>query len=222
MIPFRAVGRSRGWSLALALALAAVLLLFGCVRLLKSKTTPSIYTLTPPENLAADAPEVDWQLSIEEPTAARAVDTDRIVLFSTPNKLQYFADSRWSDRAPRMVQLLLLESFENSGKIVGVERLLFGVRGDYSLRLDMRAFQAEYVQPDAPPRVAISFNFKLLLQPQSTILASRTFSRETAAPVNELDAVVTTFDAALREILIEAVDWTLREAEAHRRAAEKN
>ncbi len=205
----------RRWLFPAALALPLALAASGCMSMLKSNKNPSIYTLTPQEAFPGDLPKADWHLSIEEPTAFRAVDTDRIVLFNTPNRLQYFADTRWSDRAPRMIQLLLVESFENTQKIVGVERLLFGMRGDYSLRLDMRGFQAEYVQPDAAPKVVVRFNFKLLEQPESTIVASRTFEREGQAASNDLDAVVTAFDQAVGAVLSDAVTWTLREAQAH-------
>jgi cholesterol transport system auxiliary component len=47
----------------------------------------------------------------------------------------------WVDTAPRLVQTLLVESFENSRKIIGVGRQSVNLRTDYALIIDLREFQ---------------------------------------------------------------------------------
>ena len=52
-----------------------------------------------------------------------------------------------------MIQTLLIESFENTGKIIAVGRQSLGLRSDFNLKLEVREFQAEYFPKDAAPRV---------------------------------------------------------------------
>ena len=76
----------------------------------------------PDREVPPDLPRVDWQLIIETPVAAAGLNTSRIALQRSPVTLEYYANANWTDVAPLMVQTLLIESFENSGKIVAVSR----------------------------------------------------------------------------------------------------
>ena len=46
----------------------------------------------------------------------------RIALHRASVELEYYARANWTDLAPAMIQTLVVESFENSGKIVAVGR----------------------------------------------------------------------------------------------------
>jgi cholesterol transport system auxiliary component len=59
--------------------------------------------------------------------ANAGLNTTRVTLRSTATQLEYFARSNWIDRAPLMVQTLMIESFENSGRIISVGREAVGV-----------------------------------------------------------------------------------------------
>jgi hypothetical protein len=56
------------------------------------------------------------QLS-HNPTAARQIDTSRIGPMNGPFRVEYYADVEWTDNAPAMVQLLLIQSFQNTGRL---------------------------------------------------------------------------------------------------------
>ena len=62
----------------------------------------------------------------------------------SPTTIDYFANAAWSDRAPAMVQSLLIESFEQTGKIISVSRDLAVLRADYILMSELRRFEARY------------------------------------------------------------------------------
>ena len=139
--------RSRGRRAALATLIA--LGLAGCTGLatLKSVTEPTdLYDLTPKSTYSADLPKVEAQLVVEEPTAASAVDTDRIAVRPNDFQVQYFPRARWVDRAPALVQTMLVESFENTGKVAAVGRQAIGLSADFTLVTDLREFQAEVEQ----------------------------------------------------------------------------
>ena len=170
---------------------------------------PSLYVLTPKTTFAQDLPKVSWQLTIPLPIADAALNTARITLRQNPISLEYYARANWVDTAPQMIQTLLVESFENSGKIIGVGRQSVTLRADYSLLTDLREFQAEYIG-SGPPRVRVRLNAKLVKMPQRTILATETFEALEPATSSDLQAVVSAFDVALGKTLKRIVEWSLK------------
>lgn len=185
----------------------------GCGALPGTGPAPDLYNLTPKSTFPADLPRIEQQLVIEEPLAAGGLDNHRIALRHNPTKLDYFSGSRWSERAPRMVQTLMVESFENSGAIVAVGRQAIGLRSDYNLKAELREFQAEYQGEGQAPAVRVRINAKLIRQPRQIIVASRSF--EDVAPASEagMQAIVTAFDQALGSVLKKLVVWTLESME---------
>ena len=186
------------------------LALSGCGGLLPSiGPAPNVYDLSPKNTFRGDLPSVQWQLVVEEPVAASGLDTVRIALKPTALEYKYFAQSRWSDRAPRMVQTLMVESFENSGKIVAVGRQSIGLRSDYNLKSELREFQAEYSGDKAPPVVRVKLNSKLVRQPRLEIVAAQNFEEVITAEGTEFNAVLLAFDNALNRVLRHLVEWAL-------------
>lgn len=177
---------------------------------------PQLYTLTPKSTYPDDLPRVDWQLAVELPVAAGGLDTSRIALQRTPVTLDFFGRAAWTDTAPRMVQTLLIESFENTGKIVGVSRDSAALRPDYLLKIDLREFQAEYFDP-GHPKVHVRLALRLVRMPERTIVASFSRAEHVAAERGDLRAIAEAFDDALGKVMRRAVEWTLRTGEAQRR-----
>lgn len=195
------------WLCLLPLALA----LTGCEGLLPNLggPPPNLYTLTPKSTFAQGLPKAQWQLVVEEPVASGGLNVDRIALRSRPTELKYFARARWTERAPRMVQTLLVESFENSGAIVAVGRKAIGLRSDYNLKTDLREFQAEYFSPDGIPTIRVRLNAKLVKLPLRAIIASKTFESAVKAEGKGMQQLIRAFDQALGKVLRHTVEWTL-------------
>jgi cholesterol transport system auxiliary component len=173
----------------------------------------SLYTLTP-KNTFDTGPRVDWQLVVEEPYAAGGLNNARIALRTAPTKLDYFALALWTDRAPRMVQTLLVESFENSGRIVAVGRQAIGLRSDFNLKSELREFQAEYQSAGKAPVVRVRLNAKVIKQPSRAIIASENFEATIPAASNAMPDIIRAFDDAMGKVLKRIVEWTLAQASA--------
>lgn len=169
---------------------------------------PKLYTLTPKSTFDPDLPRVNWQLTINLPNADAGLNTARIALRQNALSLEYYARANWIDTAPQMIQTLLVESFENSDKIVSVGRQSVTLRADYNLITDLREFQAEYIN-DGPPRVRVRINAKMVRMPQRTIVGTETFQFVEQATRSDLEAVVYAFDVALGKTLKRLVEWTL-------------
>lgn len=178
---------------------------------------PDLYRLSPKSNFDLDLPRVDWQLVIETPTANAGIDTTRIALQRTPIKVEYYARSQWSDRAPRMIQTLIIESFENSERIVSVGRDVIGLRADYQLKTELREFQAEYF--NGLPNAHVGITARLVKMPRRAIIGSQSFDARVPAAADDIEAIVAAFDDALGKVLRKLVQWTLRVGEAAERTS---
>lgn len=204
----RTVSRRR--VVAGSLAGAAAASLPGCAAVeFISAEPPTLYTLTPKSTFDENLPTVEWQLLIEPPVAATALDTVRISLLSTPFQIDYFADVAWSERAPAMVQTLLVESFENSGRIVSVGRETFGLRADYVLKTELREFQAELYRNERPPPVRVRLNCKLVRMPERVIIAGANFEDMVTPVANTAEGVIQAFDESLGDVMRDVVEWSL-------------
>ena len=172
------------------------------------RTPPTLYRLSPKSTFREDLPSVDWQLVLEAPAADASLNTTRIALQRSPMRVEYYARSSWTDRAPLMIQTLMIESFENSGRIISVGRQAVGLRADYVLKTELREFQAEYFDTRTPA-AHVAINAKLVRLPEREIIASETFEHLLAADVDSLDKVIETFDEALGKVLRQLVEWTI-------------
>lgn len=183
--------------------------LAGCSGVLGgSQPPPQLYTLTPARDFPPGLPNAKGQLLIEVPVAPGGLDTERIALMRSAVTLDYFANAAWTDRAPLMVQTLLVESFENSGKIGAIGRESLALRADWILKPELRVFTAVYEGADAPT-VRIRLALKLVHLPERGIVAERSLDAEERAAQNSIVPVVEAFDAALRRAMQDAVGWAV-------------
>ncbi|WP_282609850.1 ABC-type transport auxiliary lipoprotein family protein [Pelagibius sp. Alg239-R121] len=179
---------------------------------------PALYRLTPKSTFREDLPTVEWQLVLEPPLANGSLNTTRIALQRSPTQMEFYARSGWVDQAPIMVQTLMVESFENSGKIVSVARETGGLRADFIIKTELREFQTIYYR-SGRPEALVAINAKLIQLPQRTIIASQNFKHAAPAAADQIDDIVVAFDDALDKVLRGLVEWTLLSGQA---AFEKN
>jgi cholesterol transport system auxiliary component len=112
-----------------------------------------------------------------------------------------------------MVQDLLVESFENTKKIVSVGRDTTGLRADYVLLTDLRDFEARYYQgTDKPPQVRVRITAKLIKMPEREIIGGLDAIKTSDAERNDIDSIVAAFGEATGNTMKMIVQWTLRTA----------
>jgi cholesterol transport system auxiliary component len=200
---------SRRQVLGLALTAAASGGLAGCSDLAPwRRSPPRLFKLSPKTSFEPDLPVATWQLVLDRPVAATGLDTTRIGLMRSPTELEYYANVGWTDTATEMVLTLLIESFENSKKIVSVGRDTVLLRSDFVLTTELREFQAEYFHSGLPePHVHI--NAKLVKMPDRTIIAAHSEDARVQATADDMQLIVLAFDEALGKVLKGIVDWTL-------------
>ncbi len=196
-------------ALGLPLAAAAA----ACAELVPGRgPPPDLFRLTPKSSFDPDLPEVRWQVTVPPPIANAGLDTTRIALQRIPTQIEYYARAGWIDRAPFMVQTLMIESFENSERIVGVARETSGLNTTYTLSTELREFQVIYYD-GLPPKARVGINAKLILLPERIIVGNSSFESIVEAERDEMVAIVAAFDEALGKVLRSLVGWTLRTGE---------
>jgi cholesterol transport system auxiliary component len=192
------------------IAAAGAVLLSGCggIQLLPTPPSPQLYVLRPQPMLPMGAP-VPWRLSVGEPDAPAGFDTTRIALSRSATTMDYFANAAWNDRVPLLLQRLLIQTFDNSGRIVAVDRDTAGLENDYLLQTEIHDFEARYDTPDAAPQIIVSIQAKLARMPQREIVAALNATQQAQASANTLDSVVLAFDQAAGAVIAQIAAWTL-------------
>lgn len=194
------------------LALAGTALLGACGIVPEVNNPLNLYALSPQVTPIGNPPDFDWQLVIATPNAGADINTNRIALSRAANRIEYFADGVWSDAAPALVQARLIEAFETAVPTLAVGRDVAGLRPDFILQSDLRAFQAEYQGDGATAVVRIAT--RLVKMPERRIMGSIVTETRQPAAANGLPGVVAAFEAALGQAFDDLIPGILAAAES--------
>ncbi len=134
------ISRRQSGGMRATSVVALALFAAGCSALGGSKGPPPTYDLsTPTQFPGLRAPR--GQLVVQGATALGPLDSDKIVVRPSPGELQALADAQWVDGLTRLVQVRLIQTFENARRLRAVGRPTDRIVADYQLLLDIRAFE---------------------------------------------------------------------------------
>ena len=189
---------------AAAMLMAAVVA--GCALAGRGGPAPATFDLSSPEEFADLKGSTSAQILIQEPSALKALDSERIVVKPTAASVEYYAGAQWSDRLPKLLQTRIAQAFENSRRVRAVGRPGEGLLIDYQIVTDIRAFQIEAAGAD---EAVVTISAKILNERNGRVVAARLFSARVPVSVSSADAAVAGLDAAFDGVLAELVSWTL-------------
>lgn len=194
-------------------ALAALVLVGACASLTGTKEPFTVYAprYEPPANMTQGKP-VDWQLAIDTPLASDALDASRMLVMPTPGALETYKGGRWADTPPLVLRGLLIEAFQQTGRIAGVGALTSGIHPDYTVTIDLYDFEVQY--RDGAPHAVIRLNVKLNDASINRVRAAKTF--EVDEPVSGTTAgdAAAAFDRTIDALLADIVRWTIDQGES--------
>ena len=147
------------------------------------------------------------QVNLRRVQFPEAVEGDRI-LGVTGTETAYIAGARWVSPASDLYMESLEDAFAaqvDRVRLIGPREL---IRGERTLDIDVRAFEARYAAPGEAPMVVVTARARLLALPERTVAAERTFTVQQPAAANRVSAIVEAFDAATRELNTRIVGWT--------------
>lgn len=194
---------------SLALAAAAVLVA-GCM--LARSADPRV-VIAPQIDMpvAADWPEVEWALRVQRPRTDRMRDSDRIMVRVGDSQLQPYPGAAWLEDLPDMVQSLMIEAFEDSGRFAAIGRS-GAIRSPLSLATDIRRFEAVDTG-DGRLGVALSVQARLIHQASGRVQASRKFTRRLEVQGDGIEGLVPAFENAMSGLFAELTGWLLEQGE---------
>jgi cholesterol transport system auxiliary component len=197
---------------------ACAVLLAGCGSLGGPEVKVQVYS--PDAKVQPDPswPRADWHLTVETQAATQMLDSVKIAVRPTPNALQTYKGAAWADTAPELLQVRVIEAFEDSGKVASVRR--GGGRGDIGLMLEVRQFETVY--RGAAPEAVIELQARLV-DFRGRGVASKRFRQVVPGTAADVPTMVDAFGQAMAAISGELVGWTLVEGNRLRamRAAEE-
>jgi len=194
----------------------ASLAITGCSSLISGKHQP--FTIYAPAYSGAQATrqgdKVDWQLLVETPQASDAFSTSRMLAMPTAGVIEVFPGARWRDPAPAMIRDILVQAFEASDRILGVGGDASGLRGDFALSLELRAFQVDY--SGGAPLARVALQARLLDYTTNRVLAAQAFDANAPVAGRQAADAFSGIQAALDEVVPAIVDWTLKQGDLAR------
>ena len=190
------------------LACACALALGACGVIPKREPTAIFEPTRASASASAQWPQARWSLLVGKPAASALLDSDRIAVRPQAGVITVYKASAWTDPAPDLVQNALLRRFEDSGKILSVARPGSGVRGEYQLQTELRAFESVYVSAGRP-EAQVEIYAKLVKAASGEVVAARTFRETEAASSEDIASVVDAFGAALGRATDQIAAWTL-------------
>ncbi len=200
---------------------ASYLLPLGGCSVLFPPSAPQLYTLTPRIGNTRSGPLVHDQLVVVVPVAPESLDTERIALTRNGIVLDYFAGSAWTDRAPALLQGLMVDALQNSGRIVAVGRGSSDLNPDYLLETELRDFEARYAGAGVPPTIVVRMVTQLIKASDRKAIASVLATAQVPAARNDLGSIVDAFDAAVGDVLTQIVNATLQQMSGGRGAGRR-
>ena len=162
--------------------------------------------------VATGATQAHWQLLIATPDAPLDLNSVRIAVEPSPARIDYYADVAWADRPPAMLQDLLLQSFDSSGRISAVQRQSGGLKADFVLNSELHDFQVEAGAGE--PTAHLRITTRLVRTRDRTIIATKSFEISQPA-TGSFDGAIAAFDSGLKSLLPQIVDWTLSQGSAN-------
>ena len=165
--------------------------------------------LLPAKPLPAHNAAVDWALRVSSPTSNPLLDSTRILVLPTAERVNTYQGVRWSERPAQLLQARLLDAFHDDGRISALSSDTPRLQADLELVSELRAFHSQY--QGGHPEALIQLDVRLVDTRDQRILASRRFNVQQPAHDTSVDAVVVAFGQAADRLAQELVDWTLNQ-----------
>lgn len=182
--------------------------LSGCISLFPKAEPASLYRFGEAEVSVPKGPPGTMFGVLKTPSSfTRAAAGDRI-LTSTNGEMAYIADARWVSPAFVLFEEATARAFENDpgrARLIGRGEV---AKADMMLRLEVRTFEADYVNgPKAAPEVVVRVRSVLTRSQDRALVGDQIFEARVKATDNRVGAIVPAYDQAVARVLGDIVAW---------------
>jgi len=147
------------------------------------------------------------QVLVAAPRALKALDTSYIAVVEKGPVYSYFPNSAWADTLPNVVQLKLVETLQNTGRLRGVGVPGDGLLIDYQLQTEIRKFE---LQVGGGTRGVVEISARVVNDRNGRTVATKVFSAETSAGSTSVDKAVEAMNSSADRVFSEMAAWTLQ------------
>lgn len=194
------MGKNVSGGIKIAAAFSLALLLGACASAVPKDT----FSLTSAP--VVSGPERSHrQVLIADPVATQMLNSENIAVRVAGQEYQYLGKSQWGDRLPKLVQLKLVQAFENSGKIGGAGLPGQGLAIDYQVQTTIRAFEISATDGTANVEIAA----RLLNDRTGQVRASKDFRVSVPVSGSNDKTYIAALNKAFGQVTGELVSWTL-------------
>lgn len=187
------------------LAAGLMVMISGCVSVLPEAAPPKPRLhIAPADDVDMSGDRLNFSVVVDDPRATRVYDSVRIAVSTAPGRIAYLSGAEWADRAPRLFQTALIQTFEDSGRILAVGDRSSVPVSDIVLQTDIRHMEVDVENGDA----AVVSVYARLSDGKGTVYAARKFDARVSAASTKPDDVYDAFNSAFDEILSGIVKWT--------------
>ena len=146
------------------------------------------------------------QILVPEPRALEALATSKIAVKPTPITLSYYASVALEDTAPKVLQRMLLDTYQNTGRVRAVGLPGQSLLINYQVVTEVRAFQAETYDGD---RARVVVSVKLLNDSNGRVVKDRIFTTVVPISGDSAEAAAEGLNRATQQLSADIVAWTL-------------
>ncbi|MFW6387511.1 MAG: ABC-type transport auxiliary lipoprotein family protein, partial [Thermodesulfobacteriota bacterium] len=150
-------------------------------------------------------------LDIRRPGGSGMLRSANILVMPRSHQISVYQGARWNASVPQMLQEYLIRNFSTSSAFAAVVDSGAGVKEDYRLLTDIRAFQSSYadVNPDAQnPMIEVEVDAQLIDPHKRAIVAQRRFTLTEPSSAPEIKAVVEAFNRAAARLSNAMLEWS--------------
>ncbi|MEM8662584.1 MAG: ABC-type transport auxiliary lipoprotein family protein [Pseudomonadota bacterium] len=187
---------------ALCLGLAA-LILAGCAG--GAEKIEAIYEISAPPAPAVSG-TTSAQILVPEPRALEAYASNKIPVKPTPLTLSYYPSVALQDTAPKVMQRVMLDTFQNTGRVRAVGLPGQSLLINYQVVTELRAF---HVETFAGTAARIEVSAKLLNDTNGRVVTDRVFSTVVPITSDSADTAAEGLNLAAQALAADVVAWTL-------------
>jgi cholesterol transport system auxiliary component len=141
-------------------------------------------------------------LVIAEPSALQAIDTNRVMVI-TRGGIAYLGGVQWADRAPKLLQVRLIQTFENAKRLTAVGRPGDRLLPAAQINSEIRRFGIE----EATGEAVIEMSVKIVNDRTGRILAGQIFTKRVPSAGIDGATAAAALDLAAQGALRDIVAW---------------
>ncbi len=168
------------------------------------KSISRVYDLVPPRTITGIAKLPAGQLLVAEPTTLGVFDSDKILVRSPTSDKPVLENAQWPDLLPKVIQVRIIQSFENAKYAGALARVPEGTKADYQLLIDIRSFQV-VTDPAIAGEVELAAK---IVGPEGQIIGTRLFRATRPLATLDTPLAAKALSDAFEQLAAEIVAWT--------------